>query len=103
MRARASVQAATPGGRADAPRRVVRRFALRYDRVVFTDPATMTEEQRQWVELSRKLWRRAERIAAQHPGMDVSGVYHVLWNLRRSVEERLRQGLILDALRPQRR
>jgi hypothetical protein len=82
---------------------VAARCALRYDRVVFTDPATMTEEQRQWVELSRKLWRRAERIAAQHPGMDVSGVYHVLWNLRRSVEERLRRGLILDALRPQRR
>ena len=77
--------------------------AVRYDRMVFTDPATMTEEQRQWVELSRKLWRRAERIAAQHPGMDVSGVYHVLWNLRRPVEERLRQGLILDALRSQRR
>jgi hypothetical protein len=69
------------------------RSALRYHRVVFTDPATMTEEQRQWVGLSRKLWRRAERIAAQHPGMDVSGVYHVLWNLRRSVEERPRRGL----------
>jgi hypothetical protein len=82
---------------------IASRCALRYDVVVFTDPATMTEEQRQWVELSRKLWRRAERIAVQHPGMDVSGVYHVLWNLRRSVEERLRQGLILDALRPQRR
>ncbi|HEX3474636.1 MAG TPA: hypothetical protein VHT91_06315 [Kofleriaceae bacterium] len=64
---------------------------------MFTDPATMTEEQRQWVELSRKLWRRAERIAAQHPGMDVSGVYHVLWNLRRPVEERLRRGLTRHA------
>lgn len=61
----------------------------------------MAEEQRQWVELSRRLWRRAERSAAQHPGMDVSGVYHVLWNLRRSAEERLRWGFILDALRPQ--
>jgi hypothetical protein len=72
---------------------------VRYDRQVFTDPATMTEEQRQWVELSRKLWRRAERIAAPHPGMDVSGVYHVLWNLRRSVEERLIRGLTRRAPR----
>jgi hypothetical protein len=71
--------------------------------IVFTEPSSMTEEQRRWTELSRKLWRRAERIAAAHPGMDVSGVYHVLWNLRRSVEERLRQGLILDSLRTQRR
>ena len=78
-------------------------FALRYDPVVFTDPATMTEEQRQWVELSRKLWRRAERIAAQHPGMDVSGVYHVLWNLRRPVEERLRRGLTRHGPHTQRR
>jgi hypothetical protein len=85
------------------PAWIAGRSALRYAPRVFTDPATMTEEQLQWVELSRKLWRRAERIAAQHPGMDVSGVYHVLWNLRRPVEERLRQGLILDALRPQRR
>lgn len=75
--------------------------AVRYARVVFTDPATMTDEQRQWVELSRKLWRRAERIAAQHPGMDVSGVYHVLWNLRRPVEERLRRGLARRAPRTQ--
>src|SRR4051794_3836332 len=59
----------------------------------------MTEEQRQWVELSRELWRRAERIAAQHPGMDVAGVYHVLWNLRRPLEERLSQGLIRGDLR----
>lgn len=75
--------------------------AVRYARVVFTDPAAMTDEQRQWVELSRKLWRRAERIAAQHPGMDVSGVYHVLWNLRRSVEERLIRGLTRRAPRTQ--
>ena len=70
---------------------------------VFTEPSSMTEEQRRWTELSQKLWRRAERIVAEHPGIDVSGVYHVLWNLRRSIEERLRQGLILDSLRTQRR
>jgi hypothetical protein len=70
---------------------------------MFTDPSSMTPDQQQWVTLSNELWTRAERIAARHPGMDVSGVYHVLWNLRRSVEERLRQGLILDSLRPQRR
>lgn len=76
---------------------------IRYNPVVFTDPATMTDEQRRWVETSAELWARAERIAARHPGMDVSGVYHVLWNLRRSIEERLRQGLILDSFRPDRR
>ena len=70
---------------------------------MFTDPDTMTEEQRRWAETSAELWARAERIVGEHPGMDVSGVYHVLWNLRRSVEERLRHGLILDSLRPQRR
>ncbi|TMQ13593.1 MAG: hypothetical protein E6J90_18605 [Deltaproteobacteria bacterium] len=68
---------------------------------MFTDPSSMTDDQRRWMELSQRLWRRAERIAAKHPGMDVTGVYHVLWNLRRSVEERLRQGLILDGLRTQ--
>lgn len=70
---------------------------------MFTDPAAMTDEQRRWMETSAELWARAERIAAAHPGMDVSGIYHVLWNLRRSVDDRVRQGLILDSLRPQRR
>jgi hypothetical protein len=41
------------------------------------------------VELGRKLWWRAERIAAQHSSAPV--------------EERLRRGLILDALRTQQR
>jgi hypothetical protein len=70
---------------------------------VFTDPAEMTDAQREWVEVSTRLWQRAQAIASRHAGMDVSGVYHVLWNLRRPVEERIRQGLILDHLRPQSR
>jgi len=69
---------------------------------VFSDPASMTDEQRRWLKLGEQLWRRAERIAAKHPGMDVSGVYHVLWNLQRSVEERLRHGLVLGRLRAHR-
>jgi hypothetical protein len=60
----------------------------------------MTEEERRWVLEHEALWRRAITIAGRHPGMDTSGVYHVLCNLRRSVEERLRRGLILDGLRP---
>jgi hypothetical protein len=65
------------------------------------DPlATLTEEQRAWVLEHEALWRRAVAIAEQHPGMDVSGVYHVLCNLRRTPEDRLRRGL--GRLRPDR-
>jgi hypothetical protein len=39
------------------------------------------------------LWRQAAAIAARHPGMDVSGVYHALQNLQRTPEERLHRGL----------
>ena len=53
----------------------------------------LTEEQRRWAIEAEALWRRAMTIAERHPGMDVSGVYHVLWNLRRTPEERLRRGL----------
>lgn len=53
----------------------------------------LTDEQRRQVTEAEALWRRAMVIAARHPGMDVSGVYHVLQNLRRTPEERLRRGL----------
>ena len=53
----------------------------------------LTEDQRYWAIEAEALWRRAMAIAERHPGMDVSGVYHVLWNLRRTPEERLRRGL----------
>ena len=60
--------------------------------------ADLTPEQRAWAIEHEALWRRAMDIAANHPGMDVSGVYHVLCNLRRPVEERLRR--CLARLRP---
>lgn len=63
----------------------------------------LTEDERRWAIEAEVLWRRAMAIAERHPGMDVSGVYHVLWNLRRPIEERIRRGLILDSLRPERR
>jgi hypothetical protein len=63
------------------------------------DPlADLTPDQRSWVIEHEALWRRAIAIASKHPGMDASGVYHVLCNLRRSAEERLRRGL--GRLRP---
>jgi hypothetical protein len=52
-----------------------------------------TEEERTWAIEAEALWRRAMAIAERHPGMDVSGVYHVLQNLRRTPEERLWRGL----------
>jgi hypothetical protein len=63
------------------------------------DPlAHLDREQRAWVVGHEALWRRAMEIAQKHPGMDPSGVYHVLCNLRRPIDERLRRGL--GRLRP---
>jgi hypothetical protein len=62
--------------------------------------AKLSAQQRAWIVEREALWRRATAIAAQHPGMDVVGVYHVLCNLKRSPEERLRRGL--GRLRPDR-
>jgi len=58
----------------------------------------LTDDERAWLEADERLWRRAHAIAAQHPGMDVSGIYHVLCNLRRSPEERLRRSLAFGRL-----
>lgn len=58
-----------------------------------TEFSHLTEEERRLTVEAEALWRRAMVIAARHPGMDVSGVYHVLQNLRRTPEERLRRGL----------
>jgi hypothetical protein len=44
----------------------------------------LTPEQHAWAVEHEALWRRATEIAARHPGMDVSGVYHVLCNLQAS-------------------
>lgn len=58
-----------------------------------TELSHVTEEERRLAAEAEALWHRAMVIAARHPGMDVSGVYHVLQNLRRAPEERLRRGL----------
>ena len=60
--------------------------------------AGLSEDERAWVLEHEALWRRAMSIASRHPGMDVSGVYHVLCNLLRSPSERLRRSL--GRLRP---
>lgn len=62
----------------------------------------LTEEQRQWVIDHEALWQRAHNIVARHPDLDPSGVYHVLCNLRRTPEQRLKRGLV-GRLRPDRR
>jgi hypothetical protein len=63
------------------------------------DPlAGLDQGQRTWVIEHEALWRRAAAIARKYPDLDPSGVYHVLCNLRRSPEERLRRGL--GRLRP---
>ncbi len=62
-------------------------------RSVDTEVSYVSEEERRWTTEAEALWRRAMTIAVRHPGMDVSGVYHVLQNLRRTPEERLRRGL----------
>jgi hypothetical protein len=65
------------------------------------DVEQLSDAQRDaWAIEHEALWRRATTIAARHAGMDVSGVYHVLCNLKRSPEERLRRAL--GRLRPDR-
>lgn len=51
-----------------------------------------------WLERQERLWRRAHAIVRERPELDVSGVYHVLCNLERSPEERLRKGLLRGRL-----
>jgi hypothetical protein len=62
---------------------------------VDTDLSQLTAEQRQWVLEHEALWRRAHAIVARHPGMDVTGVFHVLRNLRRPPKNGY--GGVLDA------
>lgn len=59
----------------------------------------LTESEKAWVLENERVWRRAHRIVAKHPDLDVSLVYHTLINLRRSPEERLARGLA-HATRP---
>jgi hypothetical protein len=53
----------------------------------------LTDDERAWLVKDEGRWRRARAIAAQHPGMDPTGVYHVIRNLEKSPSERLRAAL----------
>lgn len=57
------------------------------------DAAELTEAERAWLVKDEETWRRARDIASQHPGMDSSGVYHVLRNLEKTPSDRLRAAL----------
>jgi hypothetical protein len=53
----------------------------------------LTDAERVWLMKDEARWRRARDIASQHPGMDATGVYHVLRNLEKTPSERLRAAL----------
>ncbi|HEY2410453.1 MAG TPA: hypothetical protein VGM29_17090 [Polyangiaceae bacterium] len=52
-----------------------------------------TADEQAWLVRDEARWRRAHEIAAEQPGMDVSGVYRVLRNLEKTPSERLRAAL----------
>lgn len=54
----------------------------------------LAPDEQAWVRDNERVWVRARAIAARHPGMDPSLVYHTLVNLRRTPEDRLARGLI---------
>jgi hypothetical protein len=56
-------------------------------------PEALASEDERWLAKGRALWLETTEIAAHSPDVDLSGVYHVLWNLERSPSERLRRGL----------
>jgi hypothetical protein len=68
---------------------------------VSSEFSSLTAEERRWVVEHEVLWRRAQAIALRNSELDVSGIYHVLCNLQRPPEERLRRGLN-GRLRPDR-
>jgi len=53
----------------------------------------LSAEQRAFVSAREPLWRRAHEIVAQHPGVDVSDVYHVLVTWNQTPAERLGRAL----------
>jgi hypothetical protein len=55
--------------------------------------AELPADARAWIVADERRWRKARRIAADHPGMDAGGVYRVLRNLEKSPAERLRAAL----------
>jgi hypothetical protein len=58
------------------------------------NPDSLTAEDRAWLVSDEEKWRRAHRIAEQHPGIDAGGVYRVLRNLEKTPSQRLRAALI---------
>ena len=60
---------------------------------------SLTPEQARWAEHSESLWRRAHAIALEHPGSDVSDLYHALRCLELTPTERLAAGLRRGRLR----
>lgn len=55
--------------------------------------AELAPEQRAFVTEREPLWRRAHEIAANHPGVDVSDVYHVLVTWHETPSQRLQRSL----------
>jgi hypothetical protein len=53
----------------------------------------LSPEERALVLQMEPLWRRAHRIVAEHPELDVSDVFHALRNLQRTPSLRLRRAL----------
>jgi hypothetical protein len=77
-----------------------------YDqRVTYGNAATrealagLTRPQREWAVHSEQLWSRAHAIAAAHPGIDVSDVYHALRCLEATPSRRLAAGFRRGRLR----
>jgi hypothetical protein len=58
-----------------------------------SDAVELSNDERAWLTKDEERWRRARLIASRHPGMDASGVYHVLRNLEKTPSERLRAAL----------
>ena len=54
-----------------------------------SDGLQLSPDERAWLARDEERWRRARFIASAHPGMDPSGVYHVLRNLEKTPSERL--------------
>ena len=61
--------------------------------VAAPSPESLTDVERAWLEADEARWRRARAIVAHTPGVDATGVYHVLRNLEKSPSERLRAAL----------
>lgn len=57
------------------------------------DADARSQADREWLIRDELLWRKAHEVAAKNPGIDVSGVYHVLRNLQKTPSKRLKDAL----------